>query len=495
MIKNFFNSVVEFLKTKNKIRTIFWTYFFIIFTSALLLFSPFTFLANQSVKFIDSFFVASSAFSDTGLTPQSIALTWNVWGQIIILALITVGGFGFFAIKIYILQFIFQRKTNFYANHIASKERGGISIGSTKKTIEISLTVLIILVFLFTFINFFIFYYDQGSFSDQKSELPYSRYEKTIFDPHLKPWKSLWYSFFHTISAINNAGFDVFGRKSLEPFYFNLPLQISTIFLFFLGGVGYPVIYDFYLKIINFRKKPHALSLFTKISLSTYFFTSLIGFLIILNFEFLDNNPNSFFNLPEYGSDSYKVFAIFFNSLSTRSAGFTTINFDFLSERSIICFAILMFLGAGPFSTAGGIRTTTFALVLFAIVAKIKGKKEIVIFKRQINNQTISWANSTFIFSIFLIFGCTFLASFFAKLNINNFDLHYPFFKVFFEMASAFGTSGISLGVTTSFYWPGKLLLIFIMFIGQLGISSTLLIIKPHKIQPIKYPIEDVPIV
>ncbi len=184
---------------------------------------------------------------------------------------------------------------------------------------------------------------------------------------------------FHTISALNNSGFDIVGPQSLAPYYFQFGLQLMFMLLFIIGGIGYPVIYDCYLYFKSkFTKQPFRWSLFSKLSMVTYVIVALVGIALVVVFEMTIKNERSFWKSSDavFGNAGDRVMALIFNTMSTRNAGFSTISMYDLSRYSLFVYIILMFIGSAPSSTAGGIRTTTLAIIImgfeteFAVVSK-----------------------------------------------------------------------------------------------------------------------------
>lgn len=490
-VKKNYKKIVHMIQGLGKIKLIFLVYTLIIVLSSLLLYLPLSHNKDSEVVFYtNSLFLAASAFSDTGLSVQNLEKNWNAFGQAVVATLILIGGFGFFAIKIYIFNFVLNQKFSTFSSSLIEAERGGLSVGSTKKTVTVSLSVLLIMVLLSSIILTFIFYFSEGLFNEKG-------YEKLFVaqkSPQYNFSKSLKYGIFHTISAINNAGFDIIGENSIQEYYYNYGLQILFIILFFIGGVGYPVIYDVYMKIqsrIN-KKEVYKLSLFSRISLITYLAVSVFGCLTIFFMEYF--NQKGFFSdkYERYGSTFSRIFAIFFNSLSTRSAGFATINMNDFQSSSKGVLAILMFIGAAPFSTAGGLRTTTFAVIIMAIISKMRGRKNIEIFKRKIAKDTIQQATSVFAFSILLITCSSLILQLIVETTLPNSNISG--YDVLFEICSAFGTAGLSTGLTYQINEWGKFLLIFLMFIGQFGLSSTLFVFRRSKFSIVEYPNHKIPI-
>ncbi|UVD81583.1 cation transporter [Mycoplasma iguanae] len=494
----------------SKIKWVFIIYFIITISGSLILYSQSAQKEGVSVSYVDALFTSASAFSDTGLTIHPTAHTWTSFGQSIIAILILVGGIGFFALKVYFVNWLFGKKISIFQRNILNVERGSIKVGSTRKIIIVSINILFVFILVSTLVLTFFFYFAEGNFAN----------EPDLISPRYNFLESLKFAVFHSITSLNNAGFDIMGANSIAPYYHSYFLQSWLAILFIFGGIGYPVIYDLYNLVYHklFLKKEYKISLFSKISISMYFIVAIIGLSLIYAFELTSTDPNSFWNIQkgdpnywnyDYGSKSDKVFALFFASIATRSAGFYTIDPYNLTSPSLLVMTILMVIGASPSSTGGGIRTTTLAILFLGLWAKMSSKPSVRVFKRKISNDTVINSFIILILSmLLLIFGTMIVFSSsisqFNNMDIGklqtSIDLSNPEKRVFnmihvlFEVASAFGTTGISLGVSPLLNISSKLTLIIIMFIGQLGISSTILIWSKHNSRSLKfdYPEEEV---
>ncbi|UWD34582.1 TrkH family potassium uptake protein [Mesomycoplasma molare] len=520
-LKNVYISIVHFVSRFNrkigKIRYLFLTYIFITIIGSLLLYWDISQVNPGDISYIDALFTSASAFSDTGLVVKNTYEQWTIFGQMIIAILILIGGIGIFAIKVYILNYIFGVKLGIFARDVLLLERSSHNIGDIRRVIIVSITIMFSILIVSSFILFFLFYYSEGNF------IPNNNINNPKYDFNL----SLRFAIFHSITALNNAGFDMIGKNSLAPYYGNYFLQIWLLFLFMLGGIGYPVIYDIYRFITSFftskRRSKYRFTLFSKISLVTYFSVAIVGLALLLTFELTSKDQRTFWNLSfsdplywgnginigySYGSNFDKIFALFFTSFSTRSAGFATFDLYNLSDPSLIILSVLMFIGAAPSSTGGGIRSTTLAIILLNLISRMRGKNSTHLFKRKIKDETVNQSSIVLIISFIL----TFLAVLVLTTSFSTFggkiawdgatELNkglgrtYGITNVLFEVTSAFGTTGLSTGITSSLNTLSKISLIFIMFIGQLGISSTILIwgSHNHKFTKFEYIEEDVTI-
>ncbi len=485
-ITNYFSKLLYKLKTLSFVKYILLFYLFITIIGSLLLYMPASFKGNKQIDYIDALFTSASSFSDTGLTTLATSSTWTYFGQGIIAMLILIGGIGWFSLKVYLFNIILGRPITFKTNEIVAAERGGIQVGETRKIIKISITVLFIILFISSFTLTLYFYFSkplEQPFINVQSKNMYFE------NPRHNIGISLRWGIFHAISALNNAGFDIIGSNSLQPFYNDYGLQIIFMILFIIGGIGYPVIYDIYQWGKSKITKEHfKWSLFTKISMITYVFVSLIGLALVFTFELTrlttkDKIP--FWQDDSYGSKGNKVMALIFNTFSTRNAGFATIKMKSLSSATLIIYSMMMFIGSAPSSTAGGIRTITFALVILSLWSRLRGRNNVRVFNKRLPKKTVNNSFVATLVSLFLVLTTSFVlfTSFkeyggnlnqeFIK-NSNN-EISYSFVDLLFEVASAFGTTGLSTGITSQISLISKLLLIVLMFIGQLGVSSSLL--------------------
>lgn len=511
-----YNWFFMLFKRMGVIKYIFIIYILITFLISLFLYWPITHtesfrtsIKNNEVTFsyIDALFLAASAFSDTGLTPISIAYSFNMFGQALIAISVLVGGLGIFTLKVYILQTIFGSKINVFNSALTQIERGSADGGKTKKIIKVSVSTLLISLFVFTIIFTFIFYYSPyGKFSDIEAAKSYdlrtfNPYEFNVQNPKGDFGKSLRYAIFHSICSINNAGFDNIGSKSLMPYYEDYSLQIFTLIAAFIGGVGFPVIYDIYKKLNSYRKTQprYRVTLFTKLTLITYVFVSIIGLLLTFLFETTSKNQFSFWNQSQYGSTFAKSFAVIFQTQTTRSSGFITTDYYNFTQQTLLVHSILMFIGFSSASTAGGIRSTTVAIIFLSVVSMLVGKKQVTAFKRQIGKENLIKAINVFAIGIFLVIIGVLICYSTTNLNANSILPHEKKFDtshILFVVCSAFGSTGSPMGTIPNFSGYGKVTLIIIMIIGQLGIQQTILIWGRNRKsnEHVKYIYEDVAI-
>ena len=509
---NFISRFLYWFRTLSIVKHIFVFYLFITLIGSLILFLPIS--HKDDISYVDALFTSASAFSDTGLVTKVTTMTWTYFGQAIIAILIFIGGIGWFALKVYLFNILFGRPISFATREALAAERGSSKIGATKNLIKVSVTIMIIII-LIASVTFSIYFYfvDIDTNSGPMARMSAMQGNNNFIAVNEIPtgnWStSIRWGLFHSISAINNAGFDIMGQGSISAYYSHYGLQIIFIFLFVSGGIGYPVIYDFYLWIKSkFTGERHRWTLFTKISMVTYLSIVIISIGVTFAIELsakntphgplingdIPENYQTFWNNDAYGTKGQKSMAIIFNTMSTRNAGFSTIDMDILTSPTLFFYVMLMFIGSAPSSTAGGIRTTTFAIVMMGIWTRIRGREKTKVFNKRIPTVTVNRAYVVFTVAVILVLSVTIIASsslamFGGQLNeqiglsagnpIFRYSTNnnpYTYTEILFEVASAFGTTGLSAGVTPYLSLSSKLALIIIMFIGQLGVSSSVLV-------------------
>ena len=407
----------------------------LIFIGTLLLKIPVAVKQGQAVSFIDAFFIATSATCVTGLSTVDVYGTFSIFGQIIILILIQVGGLGIMTLQ--------SSMTIMLGRSIAMKDRlvmqELLDVSSLEELISMIMDIVkytliielwggIILTLAFTFEG-----YEFG--------------------------KALYYGFFHSVSAFCNAGFALFDN-SLESFSTN-PLVHGTIsILIILGGLGFIVLKEIKVSFVE-RRSLVRLSLHAKIVLSTTFILLALGTMMFFFGEFL----NALDGYSMWG----KLQVSFFQSVTLRTAGFNTIPLSQLHQYTIYLMTLFMFIGACPGSTGGGIKTTTFAILIQSIRSTMKGSKVVEFFDRKIPNFFVVRATAITIISMMIV--SLFL---FVLMKIETEENFLPFF---FEAISAFGTVGLTMGVTPFLSSAGKFTIIILMFIGRVGPLTMLLAI------------------
>lgn len=401
----------------------------VILVGGLLLNLPIASKSAKSVGFINALFVSTSAVCVTGLTVVDTGTYWTVFGKIVILFLIQAGGLGFMILAT--MFFIILGKK------ISLKERLIIQEALNQYNLAglIRFTKYIVLM---TFII----------------EGLGTLFLSIRFIPQYGWITGIAYSIFHSVSAFCNAGFDLIGDgRGLTPYVSDPIVSIIIPLLIIVGGIGFSVITD-----VITNKKFKKLSLHTKMALVITLLLLITGFIGFTVLEW--RNPRTLGGL----NISNRFLSGFFQSTTTRTAGFNTIDFSQMRNTSKLLTVILMYIGGSPASTAGGIKTTTLGVIFFTIVSVIQGKSETELFRKRISRDIVNRALTIAFIGIFLIISVTMI------LSIT--DSQFSFIEILFETVSAFGTVGLTLGITPILSSFGKVLLILMMFTGRVGILT-----------------------
>ncbi|XVL27256.1 TrkH family potassium uptake protein [Staphylococcus equorum] len=437
----------QLLKKSSPQQGIVMYYIVAIIVAFLLLNLPFVHKSGINVDPIDSLFVAVSGVSVTGLSPVNIVETYTTFGQIIIMIILNIGGIGVMAIGTMLWVFL--------GKHIGMRERQLITLDNNKDTmsgtvkliLDIVRTILIIELVGASLLAFY-FYRDNP-------DLQYA----------------IMQGMFVAVSATTNGGLDITGQ-SLIPYANDYFVQTIVMFLIILGSIGFPVLIEVkaYIKnrIPNFR-----FSLFAKITTMTYLVLFVFGAIIILLFE----HNHAFQNMTWHKS----LFYALFQSATTRSAGLQTIDVSNFGEGTNVIMSVLMFIGSSPSSVGGGIRTTTFAILILFLLnfSNNNEKTSIKAFNREIHTTDVQRS-----FAVFTMAGILTFAGTITILVVENGKI--SFLQAFFEVMSAFGTCGLSLGVTDDISGMSKIVLMVLMFIGRVGLISFIIMIGGRR-EPDKY--------
>ncbi|MFC7685608.1 TrkH family potassium uptake protein [Ureibacillus sp. GCM10028918] len=426
-------------------------YFFAIATSFLLLRIPAVYKEGVEVSLVDTLFTAVSAVSVTGLTVFDISETLTSFGLIVLLVILQLGAIGIMSLGTFLWIILGKR--------IGMRERQLIMIDHNQYNLSGVVHLLkeiVKILFIIEAIGAIIL--------------------SIHFIQYFDTWEeAMKHGIFASISATTNGGFDITGN-SLIPYHTDYFLQFVVMILIVLGAIGFPVLIE--LKKFIFRKEEtFRFSLFTKITTVTYGLLFVVGTLVILLIE-------SFHSLR--GMEWHeKLFTAMFHSISARSGGLTTFDVTLFSEATDIFLSFLMFIGASPSSVGGGIRTTTFALAILFLYNFANGRTEIQLYGREI-----------YLIDIFRSYVVIILAFFMVMISTMILLITEPAAtttQIIFEITSAFGTAGMSLGITEHLSTEGKFVMMILMFIGRVGLISFLYTLggrvdKP----PYRYPKERV---
>jgi len=419
-----------------------------ILLGAMILILPVSALPGRSISFIDALFMSTSATCVTGLATVSLVDDLSVFGQMVLLVLLQVGGLGIMTLSSSMaiimgknLEMREQVIMQDVLDTSSSEELLGLVVDIIKFTFVIEFIGAIILT---------IGFYQEG----------------------FEIGQSLYYGFFHAISAFCNAGFALW-NNNLEDFKFTPVVHFTIAFLIILGGIGFSVLKDVANAIKTKRSFRH-LSVHTKIVLSINLLLLLIGAVYLFFGEFLHAFKD--FSLWE------RLQISIFQSITTRTAGFNTINLNALHPHCIYLMILLMFIGASPGSTGGGVKTTTFAILLQSVTATLKGKKDVEFFERTVPAQTVVKSIAIFIISLIIVST--------GVLVMARLEPDKSFLSIIFEVISAFGTVGLSLGITPFLSVLGKLCLIIMMYLGRVGPLTLVLAVGSRVVLPskVEYP-------
>ncbi len=416
------------------------SFFAVIFVGALLLMLPVATVPGKETSLLNALFTSTSATCVTGLIVFDTATHFSLFGQLIILFLIQIGGLGIMTISSAFAIMLGQRLS------LKSESLIQNVVGESSKLDMISLVKSILFVtIIFEFLGAVILYF-------------------TYISEMYAPNRAIYYSIFHSVSAFCNAGFSLY-QNSFMGFKSNFNINLVITSLIILGGIGFPVMVDIR-KLTTNRFKISRLTLHTKIVLTCTLILLITGTVAYFISEY--NNEMKGFNLYE------RLYASYFQSVTTRTAGFNTIDTDNLSKGSVFTSIILMFIGASPGSTGGGVKTTALIVVFVSVLALFRGNKDVNIFKRKVSDSIIrlvmALVTASLAFVVFMVF---------LLLLIEPFS----FEKIIFEAFSAFGTVGLSMGITSMLSGIGKLIIILLMYLGRVGPLTLIFAISATKLK------------
>ncbi|MFB6364839.1 TrkH family potassium uptake protein [Paenibacillus elgii] len=401
----------------------------IILLGATLLSLPISSASGQPTLFLDALFTATSATCVTGLVVVDTGSHYSMFGQIVIISLIQVGGLGFMTMAT-LFAFVLRKRISLKERLILQEamNQGSMEgiVRLIRRVLVYSLTIEFVAAVIFSI--------------------------RWSFDLGIA--KGIYFGIFHAISFFNNAGFDLFGSvvapfTSLTTYADDWIVNIVSMSLIVLGGIGFVVMSD----IVDYKKHKR-LSLHSKVVLSASGLLIVVGAVVIFIFEFTNQKTLGSLNW------SGKILASFFQSVSPRTAGANSVDIGAMRQASQFFIIILMFIGASPGSTGGGIKTTTFTTLIGAMIAMIRGKEDIVLFHYRLGKDRILKAITLTMIALFLVIFVTMLLT----MTENQ-----SFLKLLFEVTSAFGTVGLTMGVTPELSYFGKVLISLTMFAGRLG--------------------------
>ncbi|WP_442602244.1 TrkH family potassium uptake protein [Paenibacillus sp. KN14-4R] len=406
---------------------------------------PFSTNSGVTITWVDAFFTATSATCVTGLVVMDTGTTFSVFGQVVIICLVQIGGLGFMTISMF-FALVLKRRISLRERLILQAAMNAHSLEGIVRLIRrvliYSLAMEGIAAILFTI--------------RWSSEMPIER--------------AIYHSIFHAVSLFNNGGFDLFGEfTSFQKFVSDPLINIVSMILVVSGGLGFIVLSE----ILDYRKT-RRLSLHSKVVITISATLTLLGAIVIFVFEFT--------NTRTLGSMDFvtKVYSAFFQSVSARSSGTSTVGVEDLRQATQFFIILMMFIGASPGSAGGGIKTTTFAIMLGAIISMLRGKEDVVLFRNRIAKEQILKALTIIFMALFMLVGVSMMLS----LTEGK-----QFLMVLFETTSAVGTVGMSMGLTPELSTFGKIVLCLVMFVGRLGpLTLAYALGSKHKKELYRYP-------
>lgn len=412
----------------------------VITIGTVLLMLPESSMSHKVTPFTDALFTATSATCVTGLAVHDTGSYYSLFGQLVILLLIQVGGLGIMTVSTAFALIMGQRLTLKLENvmHSVVGDNQRLDAFQLLKNIVILTAIVEAVGALLLFIQ---------------------------FARDMAPAQAMYYSIFHSVSSFCNAGFSLFQDSLVS--YVDSPVANFTItILIFLGGLGFAVMIDLYRWVFRLDRV-RKLSLHSKIVLIGSVVLVITGMASLFVAEY--NNTMAGFSI------SRRLLASYFQSISARTAGFNTIDMSAISPASVLMFLALMFIGAAPGSTAGGVKITTFSVLILSLTSMLRGRREMSIFNRRISISNIREATSLVTLSGIIIFIVIFLLYLVETL---------PFEQLMFEAISAFGTVGLSMGITSQLSEAGKLLITLLMYIGRIGPLTLIYALSMRKRQP-----------
>lgn len=427
-------------------------YLIAVLISVGLLSLPITLKPGVEWEFIDVLFTAVSAISVTGLTVVSTPDTFSTPGVFILMFILQFGGIGIMTLGTF-FWLLLGKKIGLKERQLIKTDQNQSSLAGLVRLMK---NILLIIVAI---------------------ELVGGLILGTYFLTYFPTWQEAYLQgMFAAVSATTNAGFDITGQ-SLIPFAQDYFVQSVNIILLTLGAIGFPVLIE--LKDYYFSRKTRRIfrfSLYTKLTTTTFFGLMVFGTVAILLLEF-----NHFF-ADKTWHESF--FYAFFQSSTTRNGGLATMEVSEFTNPTLLVISVLMFIGASPSSVGGGVRTTTVAIILLFLYSFARGRKSVKVFNREFDPEDILKSMAIMSTALFICFTAVVL------LSISE-----PFstMAIIFEVASAFGTTGLSMGITPELSSIGKMIIIALMFVGRIGILSFITIIsKPGPEDRYHYPREKV---
>ncbi|BBA51954.1 TrkH family potassium uptake protein [uncultured Fusobacterium sp.] len=440
---------IDYFKKLSPSRKLILGFLFAILLGTFILMMPFSLREGEKLNFLSSLFTIVSAVCVTGLTVVDVSKVFSPAGDLVIIFFIQLGGLGVMTFSS-ILFLAMGKRMTFYERELLKEERNADSSGEISSFIK----KLLLTVFVIESIGAIILTWEFAK------EMPIN--------------KAVFYGIFHSISAFCNAGFALFSNN-LEAYKANPIINLTIGYLITLGGIGFAVITSV---IMVIRRGIDRFNLTSKVAIIISVILTFGGMILFFILEY--SNPATLGDL----NFIQKILASYFQSVTLRTAGFNTIPLGELRNSTIFMCCILMFIGASPGSTGGGIKTTTFGVILFYVIGIVKKKENVEIFNRRLDWEIMNRALAILVLALTYVSAVIML-----MLIAESFSPE----EIVFEVISAFGTVGLTLGITPDLTTFSKLLLIFTMFVGRLGPMTFALAIGETKKKALsKYPKENI---
>ena len=427
-------------------------YFLVILTGTLLLLLPVATVEGKSTTPIEALFTATSSTCVTGLIVVDTGSHWTLFGQIVIILMIQVGGLGFMTMGVLFSMFL-RKRISLSTRSILQESLNTNQVGGIVKLAKSAIIGTAII---------------EGTGAVLLS---------MRFIPQFGLLKGIYYGVFHSISAFCNGGFDVLGSvygeyASVTAYSNDILVNVVIMLLITIGGIGFTVWLDVKQYKFHFNKY----TLHSKIVISASLFLIIFGTILFMIFE---RN-----NLMKGMGAQERILSSAFSSVTARTAGFNTIDTGSLTQSSMLLTMVLMVIGGSPGSTAGGVKTITIVVLLVYVIANLRGEKSYNVFGRRFSEEAVKKASIVVTISMTLILTATIAICALQPLNMDD---------ILFEVCSAIGTVGMSTGVTRELNSISRLIIITLMYCGRIGsMSFALSFMERRKVAPILLPEEKV---
>ncbi len=450
----FKRKMAEHFQRLNPALIIIYSYLIVDLLGTLLLSLPVS-SKGPGVPLLDALFSATSALCVTGLTTVDVGTTFTLFGQSVIMALMEIGGLGVMTFSVVFFLFL--------GRGFSARGRWIITetfASSPHRHVKSLLKVIFLFTFLIQIVGALLL------FMQWREEMSFG--------------SAAYAGLFHSISAFCNAGIALF-PTSFVNYKGSILLNATICSLIVLGGIGFPVIYELFSRVRNFRaRKRAAVSLHTRMVVTMTIILIVAGAFLV----FILERDNQIARLPV----KEQILASLFQSITARTAGFNTLDIGSLTVATLFILVILMFVGASPGSCGGGIKTTSLAVLVAILNDRIRGRNSASLFKRTIPEETVSKALSIFILAVIVL-----TAGLIVLLVTQPDPPREDFLTYLFEAVSAFGTVGLSMGITSSLTAFGKIVIIAIMLLGRVGLLTVAYVVTSRRVvAPYRYAEEKV---